>query len=225
MSPLDGQDWNGTEAAAVLAGVAMPRWLAGVAWRDADGVAVWRADETTLLPETPVKPGGGTVTIDPGLPDAWWRTLNASLDALAGASTTRVATPDTVPITQDGVTSLLAGVFGEVGDTSVACWRPAHANLNWANVTGPRECCVFDWEDWGLAPRGLDAASLWAASLAVPDLTERVLYERRENLGSRDGKLMMLFACAKITGPYADQADPKLAPARTAAQRLLPELR
>ncbi|WP_075029131.1 hypothetical protein [Streptomyces mirabilis] len=28
---------------------------------------------------------------------------------------------------------------------------------NEANVTAP-EFCLFDWEDWGLAPRGLDAA-------------------------------------------------------------------
>ncbi|KOT79188.1 hypothetical protein ADK70_31335, partial [Streptomyces rimosus subsp. pseudoverticillatus] len=223
---LDGQGWNGIETAAeVLTGVAMPRWLAGVAWRDPDSTAVWRADETTLLPEAPVKPGGGTVTADPGLPDAWWRTLNASLDALAAASTTRVATPDTVTITRNGITDLITDAFGEVGDTTVARWHPAHADLNWANITGPAHCWIFAWEDWGMAPRGLDAASLWAASLAVPDLAERVRYERREDLASRDGRLMMLFCCAKIAGAYADRADSKLEPARTAARQLITELR
>ncbi|MEV0281747.1 hypothetical protein AB0I22_35910 [Streptomyces sp. NPDC050610] len=221
---IDGQGWNGTEAAAALTGVAMPQWLAGLAWRAPDGSAVWRADETTLLPDAPVKPAGGTLTAAPTLPDSWWRTLNSSLDALARAATTRVATPDTVTITQEGVTSLITDAFGAAVDTTVERWHPAHADLNWANVTGPT-CCLFDWEDWGAAPRGLDAASLWAASLAVPELAGRVRYERRADLGSRDGRLMMLFACAKIAGPYADVADPKLEPARTAARQLIAELR
>ncbi|MFF4412397.1 hypothetical protein ACFYY8_07670 [Streptosporangium sp. NPDC001559] len=48
---------------------------------------------------------------------------------------------------------------------------------------------MFDWEDWGMAPYGLDAASLWGASLAVPALADRVRSERRDDLESRDGKL------------------------------------
>ncbi|MFE7119031.1 hypothetical protein ACFU99_26795 [Streptomyces sp. NPDC057654] len=217
---IDGQGWNGTEVADSLTGIAMPQWLAGLAWRAPDGTAVWRADETTLLPDVPVRPEGGTITVAPELADSWWRTLNSSLDALARAKTTRVATPDTVTITQEGITSLITHVFGAVVDTAVDRWHPAHADLNWANVTGPT-CCIFDWEDWGAAPRGLDAASLWAASLAVPDLAERVRNERRADLESRDGRLMMLFACAKIAGPCADAADPKLEPARTAARQLI----
>ncbi len=135
LARVDGQGWNGTEAAAALEGVAMLRWLAGVAWRDASGEAMWRADETTLLPGAPVKPGG-TLTIDPQLPGAWWGQLNRSLDALAGQTTTRIATPDTVTITQARVTREITSTFGDL-DTTLADWRPAHADLNWANVTGP----------------------------------------------------------------------------------------
>jgi hypothetical protein len=40
LARVDGQGWNGTEAAAALEGVAMPQWLAGVAWRDASGEAM-----------------------------------------------------------------------------------------------------------------------------------------------------------------------------------------
>lgn len=106
--------------------------------------------------------------------------LNGSLDALAGQITTRIATPDTVTITQARVTQEITSTFGDL-DTTLADWRPAHADLNWANVTGPM-FCLFDWEDWGMAPRGLDAASLWGNSLAVPGLGERVWRERREDL-------------------------------------------
>lgn len=74
-------------------------------------------------------------------------------------------------------------------------------------------------------PRGLDSASLWAQSLAVPELAERVRRERDSVLGGRDGKVMALFSCAKIAGPYAHPDDPRLRPARLAAEKLMAELR
>lgn len=75
-----------------------------------------------------------------------------------------------------------------------------------------------------MAPLGLDSASLWANSLAVPDLAERVWAERRRDLESRDGLLMAMFCLAKIVGDYADPADPKLRPAQQSAARIIGEL-
>ncbi len=97
---------------------------------------------------------------DPKLPDGWWAALNASLDALADQPAPRVATPDTETIDQELVTATICTAFPEVTDTRVDEWRLAHADLTWANVMGP-EFCMIDWEDWGMAPRGLDAATLW----------------------------------------------------------------
>lgn len=219
---IGAQGWNGAEQAAFLKGVAQPVWYSGLSWRGEDEPAMWRADETGLLPGEPVQPGG-VPTKDPHLPDAWWEGLNASLEALAIQHTTRVATPDTVTITQTHVTELIHGAFPGAPDTSVGQWVPAHADLNWANVTAP-QFCLFDWEDWGMAPRGLDSASLWAQSLGVPELAARVRAERRDDMSSRDGMVMTLFACSKIAGPYAHPEDPRLAPARRAATRLIEEL-
>ncbi|WP_434091318.1 hypothetical protein [Streptomyces bluensis] len=219
--PLDkakGQGWNGTESAAVLDGVAKPVWYQGVSWSDVDGGAVWRADETELLPGNPVGPGSVL-----SLPDAWWEALNASLDALAKHHTTRVATPDTVAITQTGLTKAIKETFRDVPDTTIGEWSPAHADLNWANVTAPR-FCLFDWEDWGMAPRGLDAAWLWGNSLVFPELAERVLRERKPDLDSRDGKLMSLFFCTNILGPHADPGDPRRELARIETDRIVAEL-
>ncbi|WP_190620721.1 hypothetical protein [Streptomyces venezuelae] len=212
---------DGTASAEALRGIAKPAWLAGVAWRDAAEPVTWRADETELLPGRPV--GGAVAARDPHVSEEWWVSLNASLDALAGQHTSRIATPDTETLTQDLVTGTVHRVFPGV-DTAVDDWRPAHADLNWANVTAPG-FCLFDWEDWGMAPRGLDAANLWGASLAVPALADRVRRERRDDLESRDGRLMTLFVAAKILGPHADPEDPRLLPARTTAEGLLPGLR
>lgn len=211
---------DGTATAEALYGIAKPAWFAGVAWRDEADPVMWRAEETGLLPGAPV--GSAVVSKAPKLSEEWWASLNASLDALAAQHTNRIATPDTETLTQDLVTETIHSVFPGV-DTAVADWRPAHADLNWANVTVP-VFCLFDWEDWGMAPRGLDAANLWGASLAVSALADRVRSERRDDLTSRDGKLMTLFVAAKILGPYADPDDPRLIPARKTAEQLVQEL-
>ncbi|WP_316520142.1 hypothetical protein [Kitasatospora brasiliensis] len=212
------QGCSGTEAAATLTDVAMPHWVESVAWQDAGDGAIWRADETSLLPANPV--GTAILAVDPELPDSWWKALNASLAALATQPTARVATPDTEPITRQLVDRVIRDAFPLAVNTQIASWSPAHADLNWANVTGP-EFCMFDWEDWGMAPRGLDSASLLAASLAVPALADRVRRERRADLESRDGMVMRLFVLAKIAGPHAHPDDPRVTPARSEAEQLI----
>ncbi|MGW0775727.1 hypothetical protein ACWD01_19225 [Streptomyces sp. NPDC002835] len=218
---IGAQGWNGPEAAAVLRGVSMPEWHAGLAWRDQDDPVMWRADEMELITAPPV--GHALLIDDPGLPDGWWAALNTSLDSLATQHTPRIATPDTESATQELVTRTIRRAVPEITDTTVDEWAPAHADLTWANVTGP-EFCVIDWEDWGMAPRGLDAATLWGNSLAVPELAERVWRERRLDLESRSGRLMALFFCAKVVGPHAHEADPRLAAAREETARLVAEL-
>ncbi|KOV12414.1 hypothetical protein ADK60_32150 [Streptomyces sp. XY431] len=215
------QGLDGPRAAAKLAGVAMPRWVRAAAWQDLEGEAVWQADETSLLPGSPVGPA--VAVTDPKLSDRWWSSLNASLAALADHRTTRIATPDTEQITQELVDDTIRSAFPEAVNTRVDRWCPAHSDLNWANVTGP-EFCLFDWEDWGMAPSGLDSASLLAASLAVPALADRVRRERRADLESRDGMVMRLFVLAKIAGPHAHPDDPRVAPAWAEAEQLISSL-
>ncbi|MFF4428255.1 hypothetical protein ACFYZ4_03700 [Streptomyces sp. NPDC001513] len=202
------QGWNGTEAAAVLQGVATPEWYQGVAWREQSEPVMWRADEPELM-TSPSVGKSALVLDDPGLPDVWWEALNASLDALAAQPTPRRATPDTVTITQEQVTQTLAEAFPCLADTGIERWAPAHADLTWANVMGPEFSIIDweDWEDWGMAPRGLDAATLWGNALAVPTLADRVQQERRADFESRDGKLMSLFFLSKIVGPLSPTTD------------------
>ncbi|MFD8847584.1 hypothetical protein [Streptomyces sp. NPDC059604] len=214
------QGGDGTASAEALSEVAKPAWFSGVAWRDETEPVMWRADETELLSAPPV--GNAVLTKEPHLSEEWWAALNTSLDALGAQHTNRIATPDTETLTQELVTRTIHSVFPGT-DTSLCKWRPAHADFNWANMTAP-VFCMFDWEDWGMAPRGLDAANLWGASLAVPALADRVRSERRDDLESRDGRLMTLFVAAKILGPYADPDDPRLGAARETAERVVTEL-
>jgi hypothetical protein len=151
------QGWNGTECAARLRGIAQPAWQGCVVWRDAAEPVMWRADETELLSGTPI--GTAVLSEDPKLPDEWWKAFNTSLDALAAQDTRRVATPDTLTLTQALVTESVRDAFAGDFDTTVERWVPAHADLNWANMTAPT-FCLFDWEDWGNALRCGEARSL-----------------------------------------------------------------
>ncbi|GAB7180196.1 hypothetical protein ATKI12_0027 [Kitasatospora sp. Ki12] len=58
-------------------------------------------------------------------------------------------------------------------DTKVTAWTTAHGDLHWANLTGPT-LTVLDWEGWGTAPAGYDAALLYAYSLLVPETAAEV---------------------------------------------------
>ena len=215
------QGGNGIESASILSGVAMPEWCQCVSWMDRDQSLVWRADETEFVTSASIKPAG-TLATDPGLPNSWWITFNASLDALAKHSTSRVATPTLIPMTQSRFTSTIRAIFPEV-DTTVDEWTTAHGDLGWANLTAP-ECFFLDWEDWGTAPRGFDAAYLRSASLAVPALADRVYRERRTDLETRTGKLCQLYTCADLLSA-PDWAGPLLEPAKEIAHRLVMELR
>lgn len=220
-----GQVANGVEAAELLSGIAKPAWYGVLSWLDAASAEVWRADEIQLVSAAPIR-SRGSLRDAPALPDAWWDALNTSLDSLARQRTTRLATPDTETITQALVTNVIERAFPDTVDTTITDeeWVPAHADLNWANVTGP-EFWILDWEDHGLAPRGLDAATLWTSSLTVPRLAERVHHERRTDLDTRSGKLMVLFNLAKIVSGAGARESPIFEPAKRLAEKLIADLR
>lgn len=200
--------------------VACPQWLRSQSWRDEE--LVWRVDETEQVTE-PVIQAGGILTEHPDLTEQWWQRLHTSLQALAIVDTARLATPHTRPITQRRVSDLIAMVAPEV-ETTIDEWSVAHADLSWVNLTAP-QCWLLDWEDFGAAPRGWDAATLWAASLAVPALAERVQQTFAAELCSRTGLVCQLYQVAELVRAGQDYAGPLHAPARHARERLISELR
>ncbi|HEX5347449.1 MAG TPA: hypothetical protein VFW64_10195 [Pseudonocardiaceae bacterium] len=222
-SKLTGQG-SGVEGTACLPRViAKPEWYQGLSWQAPEQCVLWRADETELVTAFPVNPGG-VLRTDPELGQVWWERLGTSLGALAAQTTTRVATPNTAPISQERVTATIERVFADGVESTVAEWVPAHADLAWANLTAP-ECWLLDWEDWGLAPRGWDAATLWCSSLAVPGLAERVQREYQADLASRSGLVSQLYFCAEMIAAGDCYAGPLAEPSRREAPRLISALR
>jgi len=213
--PLD-QGW-GTEAASGITGLPMPAWHQGASWLDTERGMRWRADETDLIVGSPI--GKPETALE--LPPTWWTALGSALDTLAAYKTYRRATPDLEPATGNRFAAAIAKVFPNV-DTTVTEWSTAHADFNWPNLTGP-QFEVFDWEDFGAAPRGLDAASLWFASLQVPEVADKVMERLLPDLDSRDGKVMRLWRCAEFL-TWATDEEPEYAVVSEAAGNLAREM-
>lgn len=211
---------GGLETTAALPPeVPAPRWFRGHVW--ADGGLVWRAEETELVPVSPIQ-SGGVLTADPGLSTKWWQQLRTALQALATVDTARVATPHTCPVTAQRVQDTIAA--SAVGlDVELDEWTVAHADLSWPNLTAD-PLWILDWEDVGRGPRGWDAATLWAASLAVPALADRVQEVFAADLQARTGLVCQLYQVAELLQAGLDYAGPLFAPAQAARERLISEL-
>ncbi|OLF09127.1 hypothetical protein BLA60_21370 [Actinophytocola xinjiangensis] len=219
---IQPQSWIGAEAASVIRDVPKPDWLQSATWRDPAGTTVWRADEMELVADAVITRSGAMLTSDPGLPDAWWADLRAALAALARFTTFRVSGR------QELITRRISQVLGDQVhhvDTTVTEWATSHGDLHWGNITGPR-LVILDWADWGLAPRGNDAACLWATALGVPEIADRVLAEFGDDLHTRSGRIARLWTTCNILRIAPRRADARslTKPARRAADQLLTDL-
>ncbi|WP_026425250.1 hypothetical protein [Actinokineospora inagensis] len=215
---VDG-GWVSVEFASALTGVRKPALLRSHRWCDARRDVVWRADESELVQAAAVA-GTGVLTDDPGLSDEWWDDLRNSLGHLAKHETRRVV------MGQEHLGKRIAEVFGASGaDTTITEWVTAHGDMHWGNVTAP-QCYILDWESWGVAPRGYDAAILWGHSLPVPGVANRIQREFAADLSSRSGRLAQLLFCSNVIrlAKKGPTPGPLVEPATTAAARLLEEL-
>ncbi|MCX4804628.1 hypothetical protein OG594_23905 [Streptomyces sp. NBC_01214] len=75
-------------------------------------------------------------------------------------------------------------------------WAPAHGDLHYGNVTrGPH---ILDWEGWGRAPYGYDAATLYLYALLVPEEAARIRTELAPILDRPEARTGLLTVCAQI---------------------------
>lgn len=214
---INGAVWIGLEAASAIRGVRKPAWFQSTTWTDKARDVVWRADEVELITSPSVRAAGGLV-VALTLPDSWWAGLKESLTALGKHKTERVG------MSQAHLSKRIGQVFDGV-DTRVDEWATAHTDLHWSNVTTDGH--LLDWEDWGAAPRGHDAAVLWQSSLPNSALAAQVQREFTADLQTRSGKLTQLLQCANAIRIAAKRGNTTALSesAKAAAEVLLAELR
>lgn len=200
-----GETWTGTADAEAIAGVAKPQLLATNEWDDEFSRRRQRAELTTFVADRPVSTEE-LVTTGLDVPDEWWTDLRRNLDRLSATVTTRQRT------TQDEITRRLRVFWGDEVPSDVERWACAHGDLHWHNLSGPR-LVILDWEMWGMAPLGYDAATLLCHSLLEPLTAHRVMEEFRHELDTPDGRISQLAVAARILlraeqGEYAALVQP-----------------
>ncbi|MFF5623852.1 hypothetical protein ACFY5A_00715 [Microbacterium sp. NPDC012755] len=183
-----GSWWTGNQDAGAISGVRKPRVLE--VREQTDGPLTVRAELMTLVPGHPAQ-STPELRAAPSLDEAWWNALAGGLDALSVAPTARRA------VDPDGIRRRIAVFFGLDVDTDVGDWRAAHGDLHWNNLHA-EPFAMVDWEAWGLAPRGYDAAFLLCHSLAEPDIVAQITRRFADDLDSDDGVVSQLYVLTKL---------------------------
>ncbi|MFD3680225.1 hypothetical protein [Streptomyces sp. NPDC058613] len=199
-----GKVWDGPYTSRTLpASVPRPELLHVRDWT-LEAYA-YRAELYAFAPEPIVSPRP-VLDEDPGLPETWWKEMAAALDVLAA-----VPPPtDREAVREEYLRRVIPQFTGHQVDDIT--WTTAHGDLHYGNVTrGPH---ILDWEGWGRAPYGYDAATLYLYALLSPDSAARVRTELAPVLDRPEARTGLLTVCAQILQAqdrvdfYAELAEP-----------------
>ncbi len=198
-----GNYWTGNEDGSVIVGVPKPVVLELYQWVEEDGDHN-RAEVLTLVTDKTCSETQ-ELRAELDLPGQWWRDLRAALETLSTQKTGRTI------ITQEKIAGRLLAFFGSSVDPSITTWTTAHGDLNWTNLTAP-SVKILDWESFGTAPAGYDAATLYCLSLLAPDTAKKVHDTFSDILESPDGIRSQLHVIGRYLkrveyGDFIDLAD------------------
>lgn len=187
-----GAVWEGPLTAPSIPGLRRPALLATDVHARDDAVVraeVWElVDESTCSAHEAIIPSRAR---ELALTNAWWTSLENSLNRLAGHPT------DRVPRTQEQITAAMRSAYGPDVPTSVGTWVTQHGDLRWTNLTTTTPY-LLDWEFWGRAPLGADAATLMCTSLLVPDLATEIHRRFAHLLDTPDGRISQLCVIVQL---------------------------
>nr|WP_239645981.1 phosphotransferase [Nocardiopsis valliformis] len=204
----EGKIWEGAALADTLLGEAVPRpvMLGEHAWQEEQGAfqaTLWTRLRGQVLSPTPDLSDAAPVD------DQWWQELRSCIEEVRA---TPVPTGREV-MTQAYINRIPRFIPALAGEgLTVHRWEAAHGDLNWANLTRePLE--VIDWEGWGNAPAGYDAAVLLAYALPAPATVAKVREVFDDVLNTDHGRLAQLVICAEtIQASERDDVHARLRP-------------
>lgn len=126
------------------------------------------------------------------LPSLWWADVRAALDAIAAVRTRRLT------IQPGFLTWAMPRYLGiSHAEYTGIPWTTAHGDFHLANLCAPK-LSILDWEGWGLAPPGYDAATLHAHSLRVPETAQHVRRELGHLFSSEAGQYAELAVLTEL---------------------------
>ncbi|MDX6354458.1 MAG: hypothetical protein QOF98_1361 [Streptomyces sp.] len=153
---------------------------------------------------------------EPDLPSSWWASIRTVLQDIADVPTNRLS------VHQPFLDRAMPRLLGTPIDTTAPLpWSMSHGDFHWANLCAPN-LQVFDWEGWGLAPTGYDAAVLHSHSLLVRSVAARVRSELAHILDTPSGRFAELVVITQLLHSTARGDNLELAgPLRARAAHLL----
>ncbi|MFF4902545.1 hypothetical protein [Streptomyces sp. NPDC001068] len=182
-----GKLWEGTErAAAAFPAVRKPA-LHGIYDWTGDGAA-YRAELTSFVDE-PVLSPEPVLHRELDLPEAWFATVRTTLTTIAATPTDRTA------VRQQWIDRAVPQFTGQPAPV-IEHWDCAHGDFHAANLTAG--ATLLDWEGWGSAPRGYDAAMIYAYAQLAPGTAGRIREEFAPLLDGPDGRSALLVVCAEL---------------------------
>ncbi|NEA47835.1 hypothetical protein [Streptomyces sp. SID10815] len=193
VNKADGKLWTGPEDAERLVPRQVPRPRLRRVRQWTQGEDAFKAELYDRVVGTTVAPGA-VLAVAPSLPAAWWDRLRVTLDLLSAVRTERTVVRQAY--LDRAMPRYLAFLDGPV-PTTPPRWSTAHGDLHWANLAGP-DLSLLDWEGWGAAPAGYDAALLHAYSLAVPETARRVRRELATVLDTDAGRFAELAVITEL---------------------------
>lgn len=181
-----GDHWTGIQDANQITGVPKPNVLDSWEWDE------WRRQRADLMTRLPGRPCSPTDVLHTALDfsDTWWDQLRAAVQAIARTPTSRVS------ISPTDLASRMHDRYGDHAEVRAPAWETVHGDLHWGNLLDP--VGIVDWELWGTGPAGTDAATLYAYSLLVPDVAQRVHDTFAHILDTHTGRFAKLYVAARL---------------------------
>ena len=211
---IDARFWNGSIAAeqAIPASVPRPRLRTVHDWSDEQWA--YRAELYDRITDRPASPTA-TLATTPEIPSTWWKAVRSVLSDIAHVPTDRFS------VHQPFLDRAMPQFLGAPIDTTPLSWSTAHGDFHWANLCAP-ELRIFDWEGWGLAPTGYDAAVLHSHSLLIPSVAACVRGELKDVLDTPEGRYAELAVITQLLHSTTHRDNLELAkPLRRRAECLL----
>lgn len=191
-----GRMWEGSTLADVLLDDTIPRpsLLGEHAWAEPETGLVfqahlWERLTGRMASKTP------DLSEPPSVSDRWWNELRGALDRLRQASVPQHRQRSHTPGFIERLPKFIPELAGT--DLTVSEWETSHGDLHWANLTAV-PLAIIDWEGWGMAPAGYDAAVLHTYALAEPRTAARVREVFADVLETEAGRFSQLIIAAEV---------------------------
>jgi len=187
---IDTTFWDGSLEAerSIPRSVPRPRLRASHDWTHSSWQ--YRAELYDRIADHPVATSS-TLTTAPHLPPTWWTAVRTALDDITTVSTHRYT------VRQHYLDRAMPKFLGTPIDTTTPSWSTAHGDFHWANISAPI-LRILDWEGWGLAPHGYDAAVLHSYSLRLPHLATWIRSELAHLLATPSGRFAELAVITQL---------------------------